>query len=439
MARTPRGTISQADVPTSSGPATGEPDAPGPDTAAPDTPGPDTAAPDTAAPDKAPASDTGQVPLTRAAVVRRTLRIAILGSRGIPAHYGGFETFAEQLSTRMARHGHRITVFCERTNGPRVSEHDDVRLQRVHTLPLGPLRTVLYDVASLARALRGFDAIYMLGYGAAWAFPIARAAGVPLVVNMDGVEWRRSKWSRPARAYLRWMEAWAVRTATAVVADSGQIRRHLEQRHGPLPHCHMIPYGASPLPAPPARELVDRLGLVPGEYDLVVCRLEPENHVQEIVRGHTASRTPRRLVVVGPLADTRHVRRLRREADRAARGVRWLGGVYDPALLSALRFHARVSIHGHSVGGTNPSLLEALAAGSGVIAHDNEYNREVLGPSADYFRNEASLRDVLMRLDRDPDSILPTATRARAIIEERYRWSAIVNEYEALFDRVAPA
>ena len=208
------------------------------------------------------------------------LRIAILGTRGIPAGYGGFETFAEQLAVRLAARGHQVTVYAEaegRAPGPD-RHYQGVRVRERRRPHWGPASTLAYDSACLWDARRGHDLVYMLGYGAAWACWLPRVLGTPVWINVDGLEWARSKWSAPARLYLRCMEWLAPRTATRLIADAQAIAARMQERYPHGAPCSFIAYGAEPVEqADPA--LLAQWGLEPGGYLLAVARPEPENHV----------------------------------------------------------------------------------------------------------------------------------------------------------------
>lgn len=363
-----------------------------------------------------------------------TRRIAILGTRGIPARYGGFETFAQELSVRLAQRGVDVTVFCEDDGGsPRPASFGPVHLEYVPRRQLGGLSTIVFDLQSLWRARRGFDVVYMLGYGASVFCWIPRVWGTEVWINMDGVEWARSKWSAPARAYLRLMERIAMFTPSRVIADAEGIRAHLVQRHRRIPACSMIPYGARLVTAPPAPGPLAEWGLSPDGYYIVVCRLEPENHVLEIIEGYARSESPHPLVVLGDhRSGTAYVQRLLEVRDPR---VRLVGTVYDDAKLLALRYHARGYFHGHSVGGTNPSLLEAMGAGNAIIAHDNVFNREVAGAAAVYFAGTADLPAVVQDLERDPAARARMRDVALERVRTRYDWELIADAYAALLDR----
>jgi glycosyltransferase involved in cell wall biosynthesis len=373
-------------------------------------------------------------PVTQAGGRPFPRRLAILGSRGIPARYGGFETFAEELSTRLARAGVEVTVFCQGRPEAGREFHEGVRLAHVRA-PGGPWGALYYDLRALWQARRGFDVVYMLGYGAGLFLWIPRLAGRTVWVNMDGREWRRAKWGAAARAWLRWMEGCALRAAHRVVCDSAAVATELVRERAPRAPVSVLEYGAAlsaPAEDPP---VLEALSLRPAAYYLLVARIEPENHVLESVRAFVHSDTQRELVVVGDLErGGRYVEACRAAArvDCAGR-VRFLGAVFDRAVLRTLRAQAWAVIHGHSVGGTNPSLLEALAAGAPVLAHDNPYNREVLGEHAFWFRDEPGLGAALAACERlSPAGRAALGQRGRARIAERYTWERIAGEYAAL-------
>jgi glycosyltransferase involved in cell wall biosynthesis len=247
-------------------------------------------------------------------------------------------------------------------------------------------------------------------------------------MHVDGLEWQRAKWGVRASRYYRWAEARSSRWADALIADAHGIADHLREAHGV--HAHYIPYGAPIVSPPPAR--LAEVGLTPGKYHLVVARLEPENHVREIVAGFATSQARMPLIVIGdaPYADTY------RAQVRAAAGddprIRFLGSLWDSDLLDALYAHALTYLHGHSVGGTNPSLLRALGAGAPVIAFDVVFNREVAGSAGEYFTSPADVAALCEAAERDPEGALARGSAGQADVAVRYRWSDVADSYEDL-------
>lgn len=361
-------------------------------------------------------------------------RVAFLGARGVPARYGGFETFVEEIGARLAAREVEVTVFCEGAPGEaRPTEHRGMHLEYVRPRAPGPARTIQVDVEGLARcALGRFDVVVLLGYGAAFAAWLPRLTGARVWINPDGIEWQRSKWGRFASLWLAAMERVACRVASRLIFDNGALRDHVLGRlPGTRVPSSVLAYGAYPLPDDVPEDPLDALGLTPGEYDLLLCRFEPENHVAEIVEAHGAAATGRPLVAVtgtedpGPYA-------ARVMAD-APDDVRFVGAIYDPEVLAPLRRHARLYLHGHSVGGTNPSLLEAMGAGSVVLAHDNPFNREVLGESEVFWRDVHELVQRLEDFERAGEEELARLGAANARrVREAYCWDRLADDYAAL-------
>lgn len=352
-------------------------------------------------------------------------RIAILGSRGIPAKYGGFETFAQEISWRLAAAGFDVTVYCE-NEGP--SDYRGVHLEYVPTYQLGPLSTIAFDVHCLWRARKSFDVVYMLGYGAALFCFLPRLWGASVWINMDGIEWLRSKWSRVARFWLKSMERVATQTATRLIVDAERIADHMRSRYRSLPPMTMIPYGVID---PEEHSDEDRLrdfGVEAWKYCLIVCRLEPENHVLEIIEGYRQLDTGIPLIVVGGHEQTNaYIEAL---LHHESSQIRFVGGVYDADRLWALRMYCAIYFHGHSVGGTNPSLLEAMAAGNVIIAHDNPFNREVLADAGQYFARPDDVATLAREnLQLPVESRRRTGADARARIDEHYTWNQIRDSY----------
>ena len=366
---------------------------------------------------------------------RKAPRLAILGCRGIPARYGGFETVAEELGARLVAAGCEVTVFCVDTGAsdpPR--EHRGIRLEYVRVPRLGPAAALAYDLVALRRA-RAHDVVYMLGYGAGAFLGLARRPGNAVWVNMDGLEWRRATWGRLARAWRARMERAALRSADRVVFDNAAVCRAVTGAP-PLGRVSVIEYGATLEHEPDPRVLAS-LGVRRHGYFLLVARIEPENHVLEILRAHARSGCARELLVVGDLRAGRYPAACRAAAGE---GVRFLGALFDPRTLHALRRDCAAVLHGHSVGGTNPSLLEAMAAGAPLVAHDNPFNREVLEERGTYFRDEAGLVAVLREVEAwSAEERARRGAASRARVRAHYTWERIAAEYRALLWPAPPS
>lgn len=366
--------------------------------------------------------------------LRQGFKVALLGTRGIPAAYGGFETFAEQLAVRLVQRGHHVTVYAEaeRSDLPD-TWHQGVRIRHIQRPKWGPASVIGYDCRCLADARCGYDLVYMLGYGAAWACWWARKVwGQKIWINVDGLEWARSKWGMVARAYLRameWVSSWA---PTRVLADAQAIADRFQRNYPLGVPCSFIAYGASVIePRCHPATLLARWGLITEGYVLVVARPEPENHLVEIIEGYLQSQLKWPLVIVGDVKPvTKYQCRL---LAFSSEQVRFIGGIYDANMLTALRAHAACHVHGHSVGGTNPSLLEALACGNMIIAHDNPFNREVARDAAWFFNGAKQLANhlqVVQSLSANDRAL--ASRRAQSIVSNYYTWILIADAYEAL-------
>jgi len=360
------------------------------------------------------------------------MNLAILGTRGIPARYGGFETFAEQLSTRLVMKGIKVTVFCPSASAKSDEEYLGVTLKYVRSPSAGPFTEILWDVKCFWAARRGFDVVYMLGVGAAFASWVPRLFGATVWINPDGLEWRRSKWSIPQRAYLAISEALSVLFASRLIADALAIEKYLRSRYPGLKRVTTIAYGALIPPETPKCTSLDEWNLLSDGYYIVVCRLEPENHVLEIIEGFERSKSTLPLVILGNAENPNHYVRnlLLHKSSR----IRFLGTVYDKEKLAALRFYARGYLHGHSVGGTNPSLLEAMACSNLVIAHDNEFNREVMAGCGLYFRASYQLAEIINAIDAGEVDVENCRKHATDIIKTRYLWDQVATVYLALLE-----
>jgi glycosyltransferase involved in cell wall biosynthesis len=253
-------------------------------------------------------------------------------------------------------------------------------------------------------------------------------------INPDGLEWARTKWNLAAKYYFRLMERVALRMANRIIADAEAIAACLVGRHGPLRSCTVIPYGCDVVETPPPLHLLSEWSLGPRDYYLVVCRLEPENHVLEILQAFQQTSSEKQLIIAGNhRAKTRYVEQLLTVRDPR---IRFIGTVYDPCRLTALRYHTFAYIHGHSVGGTNPSLLEAMGCGNFILAHDNLFNRETLDRCGFYFANAIALSLSIERAEQADAGLEPLRKAARRRARSKYQWSDIVSRYERLLEKV---
>ena len=360
------------------------------------------------------------------------MRLYILGCRGVPARHGGFETFAEQFALYAAERGHNVTVACQAEPGEpdRVDHWRGIR-RLTFSAPKGPKGTILFDLRSALAASNDRGAtILTLGYNTAIFSVIHRLRGVRHFMNMDGVEWRRQKWSAPERLWLRLNEVFGANLANHLIADHPVIKEHLSTLTNPE-KITVIPYGADRISAEP-RQIVEMMDLDPGHYDLVIARPEPENSLLEIVKAYARADDELPLVVLGrymPEENAYHARVL--EAAKNS-NIRFVGAIYDAEVVRQLRFHARIYMHGHQVGGTNPSLVEALAAGNAIVAHKNPYNKWVAGDDARFFANENELREILDELKGREDQLEIMRQSSRLRHQELFQTEMIMQAYEDL-------
>jgi glycosyltransferase involved in cell wall biosynthesis len=360
--------------------------------------------------------------------------LLILGTRGIPAAHGGFETFAERLALYLASRGWRVGVYCqaevERVRD-RVSTRtwNGITLITVEVALRGPAATLAFDAFCVKDAATRGGVCLVLGYNGAAFLPYLRARGGRILTNMDGIEWRRPKWPLPVRAFFygsEWIAAWS---SQRLVADHPAIADHLARRRARRAIA-TIPYGGDP---PPADLRPPPLGLEPGRYLVSIARIEPDNNILTLVEAF--SRKPRgmRLVVLGTLkvGNAYH----RAVEDAAGLEVLMPGAIYEPEMVQSLRVHARAYLHGHTVGGTNPSLVEALWAGNAVIAHDNPFNRGTAGDGQFYFTDGDSCAAAIERVLTDEGAVAAARAAARAQAE-RFRWDDVLAAYEDELRRV---
>lgn len=365
------------------------------------------------------------------------MKLGILGSRGFPSTYGGYETLVRHLAPYLVAEGHDVTVYCRaREHGRRVWATSGVRCVATRGWDSKSLSTLSYGASATVHAVRQkFDALLVLNVANGYYLPALTAASIPTAVNTDGLEWERGKWGTVGKAVFRAGASMTARYATALIADSTAIATRWHTMFGV--QSAFIPYGAPVLNAVPT-DHIDALGLRPQTYVLVVARLIPENNVDLALDATHAVCTPDcPLVVVGSANSTSMLEARLVKATRTG-AVRWLGHVSDQELLTQLWSHCGVYVHGHSVGGTNPGLLQALGAGAPTLALDTVYNREVLPRGDQLFPLDASV--LAMRVDellRDARRQRTFRDRGQAIVAEQYRWEAVCGAYLDVLQRLA--
>ena len=355
------------------------------------------------------------------------MRIALLGTRGIPANYGGFETFAEELSTRLAARGHEVTVYCRERYSS--DEYKGVRLKYLPTIRHKYFDTLAHTFISTLHLLahRVDAALYCNGANALFT-PAPRMFGVPVALNVDGIERLRKKWNRLAKAWYHVSERLATFCPTVVVTDAAAIERYYLEQYGMA--SVLIPYGADTGKVA-TTDVLSELGLERGRYFLYVSRLEPENHPLEVRQAFEQVATPLKLALVGdaPYAEE-YIRRVRDTKDPR---VVMPGAIYGKGYRE-LGSHCFAYIHATEVGGTHPALIEAMGRGALVLYRNTAENAEVAGGTGIPFEpGELSAKLKLALNMSEPERV---ALRRAAIerVEERYSWDAVTDAYARLFE-----
>ncbi len=359
------------------------------------------------------------------------MRIGILGTRGIPANYGGFETFAEECGAGLAARGHDVTVYGRSHYVPRgLRRHRNVALVVLPTLQWKYTDTVVHTFLSVLHSLfRRFDVILICNAANSVFAWLPRVFGTPVAVNVDGIERRRHKWGPPGKAHYWLSEHFSRWFPNAIVTDARVIQSYYRERYGKA--SVFIPYGAV-TERPETRDTLDRLGLEPGSYFLYVSRLEPENNAHRVIGAFEKVRAARSLVIVG-------------DAPYAADYIRVLKGTRDPRVLFTgaiygrgyreLQANALCYIHATEVGGTHPALLEAMGIGNIVVANGTPENAEVLGDGGLLYRKNdvGELAAILQDVADHPAKYDALKLSARARVRAHYSWDNIVSGYEQLF------
>lgn len=369
----------------------------------------------------------------------KDLKIAIIGSRGIPNDYGGFECFTEYLSVALVKKSYKVLVSCENSSELKPEEYKGVNLfyfplKTPKSSKLRIIYEILYDIYSILWASRNADYVYMLGYSAGFSFFIPRMFHKKLWVNPDGLEWKRSKFNTLIKILLKFNERLMVLWADEVIADSKEIKKYIDSKYNM--QSKFISYGVTeqqvikPNPEKLPDTLKGKISLNPGYY-LIVARLEPENNIHLILEAYIKSKTTKALVVVGNFSSVKYERFIEDllSSKPENKQVIFTGGIYDRGTLNMLIQNCFVYLHGHSVGGTNPSLIEAMIMKNIIIAHENEFNKEVCSDTGLFFKDTDDLKDKIDSIEADFSSYQKLKDDAYHRALEEYSWKGIIHEY----------
>lgn len=360
-------------------------------------------------------------------------KIHILGIRGIPARHGGFETFAEKLALYLKNNGWVVSVYCQEEGAGDIYTSEWCGIQRIHlsSANTGAAGTMIFDWKATIHAL-GQNGIFLtLGYNTAIFNILQRVRGQTNVINMDGIEWKRDKWGLFAKIWFWLNERAGCWFGNHLVADHPMIKEHLATRVSDS-KITMIPYGGDHVTDADPSTLT-RYSLDVHGFSVIISRPEPENSLLQIVKAFSKKPRNHKLVVLGnftPEKNEYHMQVMKAAGDE----VVFLGAIYEAEVVQALRYFCRFYIHGHRVGGTNPSLVEALGASCPVIAHNNHFNRWVAGNAAVYFNDEDDCAALFEKYLSDDHSCLVTAMKKESarLFEEKFAWNNILSQYEKL-------
>jgi glycosyltransferase involved in cell wall biosynthesis len=355
------------------------------------------------------------------------LNIGILGSRGIPNQYGGFEQFAEYLSIGLLNKGHKVSVYSSHQHTYQNKVWNGVQILHCYDPEhkIGTMGQFIYDLNCLRDARkRNFDVLLILGYtsSSVWHFLFPRNSII--ITNMDGLEWKRTKFKKSVQNFLKFAEKLAVRHSDYLIADSIGIQDYLQQKYNKT--SQFIPYGAV-IETSFSENILESYNVKKEAYFMLMARMEPENNVEVILDGFHQSSSDFKFLVVGNPGNkfgTYLVNKYKTDTR-----IIFCGAIYNQSHVHNLRHFSYLYFHGHSVGGTNPSLLEAMASASLIAAHDNPFNKTVLKDNAYYFGTATDVLEIIKANVRNQSYTIYTDNNLR-LIEQQYSWEKIINDYE---------
>ena len=359
---------------------------------------------------------------------QKKIKLSIIGSVGLPANYGGWETLVDNIIDYIGKE-FDITVFCSsKIYKKKIYKYKNVKLVYINLYPNG-LQSILYDAISLYRSNKFADFTLILGISGAIFIPFIKNKKNKIIVNLDGIEWRRSKWSYFVKVFLRISESFAIKFADSLVADNKAISDYILHSYNRTPY--QISYGGDHAKKIILCKQVAKKYNISRRYAFKVCRIEPENNVELVLNAFVKAEFP--LVIMGNWESSKYGRRLKKNFSRFS-NINILDSIYDPTILNQIRSNAFLYIHGHSVGGTNPSLVEAMFLGLPVFAYDVSFNRYTTENKCCYFKNENDLSSLLLNINKNSIHKIGLKMKRTAFI--KYRWRKIANQYLSMFSNI---
>ncbi|HMG67561.1 MAG TPA: DUF1972 domain-containing protein [Chitinophagaceae bacterium] len=356
------------------------------------------------------------------------LKIAILGTRGVPNNYGGFEHIAGHLSRGLVQKGHEVTVYNSSKHPYRENQWHGVHIRHCFDpeFLIGTAGQFLYDLNCILDARkRNYDIILMLGYTSSSIWGSLYPKDAIIITNMDGMEWKRSKYARPVKNFLRFAEKLAVQSSRFHIADSPVIKEYLDKKYNV--NSKYIAYGAGLYPVAD-ENLLNEYGLYKYQYFLLMARMEPENNIEMILDGYSLTNSKTRFVVIGNTS-SRFGKSLVEKYRNDSRIV-FLGALFNEIKVQTLTTFCKLYFHGHSVGGTNPSLLDAMAAKAPIAVHNNVFNNAIVKGNALQFKSPTDVFNLINANHYSNESYI---RNNYATIADDYTWEKIVNQYEYYF------
>jgi glycosyltransferase involved in cell wall biosynthesis len=358
------------------------------------------------------------------------MKIGILGTRGIPNHYGGFEQFAENFAEYAANLGHDVFVYSSHNHPYKEDNFKGVHLIHCYDpeQKIGSVGQFIYDLNCIIDARkRDFDIILQLGYTSSSVWYSLHPKNAIVVTNMDGLEWKRTKYSKKVQSALKVAEKWAINKSDFLISDSIGIQKYIKERYNK--ESTYIAYGAHNFNTP-NEDILNDFQIKKLEYNMIMARFEPENNIDMVLEGVMLSKTQNPILVIGN-HETKYGNYLKDKYQTDTR-IRFIGAIYNLEYLNNLRFFSNIYFHGHTVGGTNPSLLEAMASKALIAAHDNDFNKGVLQESAFYFSSKNDVEKILNSIKKNDN--LQFVENNYILIAKSFNWKKINEQYLQLFE-----